>query len=78
MTTTLDDQLLLAVSQSVEAQLGLHYPRERWSDLERGLCGAATELGIESVVGEEVEQVIDLTGARAKMHVGDPDGSKAQ
>ena len=58
MTTTLDDQLLLAVSQSVEAQLGLHYPRERWSDLERGLCGAATELGIESVEDYARELVI--------------------
>ena len=49
MTCTLDAELLAAVSQSIEAQLGLHYPPERWADLERGLCGAAAELGFESV-----------------------------
>jgi chemotaxis protein methyltransferase CheR len=49
MTRTLDAALLQAVSQSIEAQLGLHYPPERWPDLERGLRGAATELGFECV-----------------------------
>jgi len=49
MTHALDSQLLSAVSQSVEAQLGLHFPPERWTDLERGLGGAATELGFENV-----------------------------
>ena len=45
MTRALDAGLLAAVSQSVEAQLGLHFPSERWPDLERGLRGAAAELG---------------------------------
>ena len=49
MTRTLDDGLLQAVSESIERQLGLHYPPERWADLERGLRGAAPELGFESV-----------------------------
>ena len=49
MTPALDPELLAAVSQSVEAQLGLHYPPERWGDLERGLRGAATDLGFESM-----------------------------
>lgn len=49
MTRALDAELLAAVSQSVEAQLGLHYPPERWTDLERGLQGAAAELGFECV-----------------------------
>ena len=49
MTRALDAWLLEAVSRSVEAQLGLHYPPERWPDLERGLRGAAAELGFESV-----------------------------
>ena len=29
--------------------MGLHFPRERWSDLQRGLAGAATEFGFEDV-----------------------------
>ncbi len=49
MTSTLDPTLLAAVSEAIEAQLGLHFPPERWSDLERGLKGAATDLGFESM-----------------------------
>ena len=49
MTHTLDAELLGAVSRSIEAQLGLHFPPERWADLELGLRGAATELGFECV-----------------------------
>ena len=48
MSSTLDAGLLASVSQAVEAQLGLHYPPERWPDLERGLRGAAAELGFDS------------------------------
>ena len=47
MNAALDAELLAAVSQAVEAQLGLDYPPERWSDLERGLRGAAEELGFD-------------------------------
>ena len=47
MTPTLDAELLAAVSHAVEAQLGLHFPPERWGDLERGLHGAAAELGFD-------------------------------
>ena len=49
MTHALDAGLLAAVSEAVEAQLGLHYPQERWPDLERGLRGAAEELGFAGV-----------------------------
>ena len=49
MTAVLDAGLLATVSQAVEAQLGLHYPPERWPDLERGLRGAAAELGFDCV-----------------------------
>lgn len=49
MISVLDATLLATVSHAVEAQLGLHYPPERWPDLERGLRGAATELGFDCV-----------------------------
>ena len=42
MKTTLHAELLGAVSQSIEAQLGLHFPPDRWADLERGLRGGGT------------------------------------
>jgi chemotaxis protein methyltransferase CheR len=49
MTRLLSPELLAAVSQSIEAQLGLHYPPARSVDLERGLLGAAAELGFADV-----------------------------
>ena len=49
MNTPLNSELLAAVSQSIEAQLGLHFPPERWGDLERGLRGAAKDLGFRSM-----------------------------
>ncbi len=45
----LPPELLDAVSRLVESQLGLHFPRERLGDLERGLRNAAKELGFRSV-----------------------------
>ncbi|HAL56791.1 MAG TPA: chemotaxis protein CheR [Bacteroidetes bacterium] len=34
------------LSDFIASQLGLHYPRERWSDLEQALRSAAPELGL--------------------------------
>ena len=36
-------------SQFIEARAGLHFPRERWPDLERALCVVASELGFENL-----------------------------
>jgi chemotaxis protein methyltransferase CheR len=38
------------VSEFVAARLGLHFPQERWSDLQLGLASAAAEFGVEDVV----------------------------
>jgi chemotaxis protein methyltransferase CheR len=37
------------LSEFVAEKTGLHFPPERWSDLQCGLAGAATELGFEDV-----------------------------
>jgi chemotaxis protein methyltransferase CheR len=37
--------LVSAVSDFVAAGLGLHFPEERWADLERGVASAARDLG---------------------------------
>lgn len=39
----LPDALLSRLSDFVESQIGLHFPRERWRDLERGIAAAARE-----------------------------------
>ncbi len=42
---TLPRSLISAVSEFVAAGLGLHFPEERWTDLERGIAGTARDLG---------------------------------
>lgn len=36
------------LSGFIAESMGLHYPRERWDDLQRGLAGAAQEFGFEN------------------------------
>ena len=35
------------LTELIAERMGLHFPRERWGDLQRGLAGAAQELGFE-------------------------------
>ena len=42
----LADALLAAVSEFVAQRIGLHFPPERWRDMERGLEAAAREFGL--------------------------------
>ncbi|MDB6038376.1 MAG: methyltransferase, CheR-type [Verrucomicrobiales bacterium] len=37
------------LSEIIEETMGLHFPSERWSDLQRGMVGAASELGFGEV-----------------------------
>src|SRR5450759_3902801 len=41
----LPDSLLSRLSDFLESQIGLHFPKERWRDLERGIAAAARESG---------------------------------
>lgn len=41
----LPDALLSQLSELLESRMGLHFPRERWRDMERGLAAAAHESG---------------------------------
>ncbi len=43
MRRALPDPLLAGVSEFVAARMGLHFPPERWRDLERGIAAAASE-----------------------------------
>jgi len=43
MTAKLSETLLAELSAFVGSRLGLHFPRERWNDLERGACAASRE-----------------------------------
>lgn len=43
MQTSLPDSLLSRLSEFVAIQMGLHFPPERWADLERGIAAAAPD-----------------------------------
>ena len=45
MPIALPDALLARLSEFLESQIGLHFPRERWRDLERGIAAASRESG---------------------------------
>jgi chemotaxis protein methyltransferase CheR len=45
MTTKVSDPVLLQLSEFVASRLGLHFPRDRWLDLQRSVGGAAEECG---------------------------------
>lgn len=39
----------LQLSEWIARTMGLHFPRERWGDLQRGLAGAAQEFGFDDI-----------------------------
>lgn len=45
MPVALPDSLLSRLSDYLSSQVGLHFPRERWRDLERGVAAASRESG---------------------------------
>ena len=49
MAHIISENLLFHLSEFVAAQIVLHFPRERWHDLERGIRSAAPELGFKDV-----------------------------
>lgn len=49
MTHSIDDQLLSQLSGFITARFGLHFPKKRWRDLERGITGAAGDFGFNDI-----------------------------
>ena len=47
MTHRISDHLLAQCSEFITVRFGLHFPRKRWRDLERGIVCAAREFGLE-------------------------------
>lgn len=46
MRRALPDALLSSLSEFVAARMGLHFPQERWRDLEGGVAAAARDFGL--------------------------------
>jgi len=49
MLTRNRDELLNRAGELVARHMGLHFPRERYEELERGLLAAASELGFQDI-----------------------------
>jgi len=45
MTTKISDPVLAQLSEFVASHLGLHFPRERWCDLQRAIGSAVKKCG---------------------------------
>ncbi len=58
MTKRISDAQLLQLSDSVARHLGLHFPRERWLDLQRGVCAAAQECGYQHDLDRYVQELL--------------------
>ena len=43
------DPRLSQLSEFIAEKMGLHFPHDRWPDLQRGLAGAAAELGFQDL-----------------------------
>lgn len=50
MIPTIPDDLLCSLSQSIADCFGLHFPRERWSELGKRIASIAAELGYKDAV----------------------------
>jgi chemotaxis protein methyltransferase CheR len=49
MTHPISPTLLAQLSDAIAAQMGLHFPKARWCDLERGIHAAAREFDVADV-----------------------------
>ena len=45
------DLIMLDLSSRIEELLGLHFPKNRWTDLERGIIESGKELNLEASIG---------------------------
>ena len=49
MKYTLPENTLLRLSEFIANNLALHFPKERWNDLERNIATAAKEFGYSKI-----------------------------
>jgi len=48
MNSNLSDSLLSELSEFIVSKIGLHFPKDRWRDLERGIGSVALEFGFDN------------------------------
>lgn len=57
------------LSELVAGTMGLHFPRERWDDLKRGLVGAAQEFGFEEDTAACMDWLLSAPPTQAQLQV---------
>ena len=58
MTKNIPEDQLLRLSDFVARYFGLHFPEERWFDLQRAVCAAAQECGYRQDVDRYVQELL--------------------
>jgi chemotaxis protein methyltransferase CheR len=69
MTQRISDPELSRLSDLVARHLGLHFPRERWLDLQRGVCGAAQEWAGQHDLDHYVQGLLLPTSTQRHLEV---------
>lgn len=69
MTAKISDAVLSKLSELVACHLGLHFPRERWLDLQRAVCSAAQECGCQHDLGGFVERLLSPDLRQSQMEL---------
>ncbi len=68
MKHTLPDNILLQLSGFIAFNLALHFPKERWDDLERNIATAAKEFGYKDV-GKFIQYIISSPLTREHVEI---------
>jgi chemotaxis protein methyltransferase CheR len=69
VTRKIQDAELSQFNELVARHLGLHFPRERWADLERGLSAAAEECGFKQDVEGYLQRLLSSVWTQGEMEV---------
>ena len=62
------DRVTQELSDYIAERIGLHFPRQRWTDLQRGLAGAMTELGFSDLT-TAAEWLLSAQHTKAELDV---------
>jgi chemotaxis protein methyltransferase CheR len=69
MTRKIQDAQLSRLNELVAGHLGLHFPRERWPDLERGFYAAAEECGFNQDVEGYLQTLLSSVWTQDQMEI---------
>jgi chemotaxis protein methyltransferase CheR len=69
MTRKIQDAQLSRLNELVADHLGLHFPRERWPDLERGFYAAAEECGFSQDVEGYFQRLLSSVWTQDQMEI---------